>query len=642
MEDDSVFKDEPVGTLVGMIPDELSGNVYHIWFPYTRGYVGKVREGDMVAVRSFLSDKGQQIYSVLELMSVLPTHYAIGSVKDAERAFPGFVVEAAKSAREDWEQVSPVEETTRIRCEAIPVGIQLRGMSGILIPEEDLSIPMVGEDCYILSDPMMDTVVNRGLGSGGANTIAPGKLVLNDSVSVHMKVDELLRTHFGVFGFTGAGKSNLVSTLIHDLLKCSSTVKIVLFDLMAEYMPLLVDVLTDIENAYVLSLDVDSIPGGESTLRYYRGEVSAESAADRILRTMLLPTELLSIRSNLRNSIIELLRENSLKVLDRGNELPEGGEVKERLSSCVHGSVGNAKSHINAWIELKTNDDQLSLDQLRTMINELRGFRQNIPAFASTGRPGMASQGLGVWTEDGQGQPPQPAGQPVKLAEGAKNVISDMVRELQRIIDECSEEGRPPERMRITLDEMMRIVGDPDSGPALFMVQCDRDDELRGFSSRAVMRLFNRRRRTGINNPPVLFMYDEADEFIPQDRRDESYAASRGAAATLARRGRKFGMGMGIATQRVAYLDTNILAQPHTYFVSKLPRKYDRNTMAEAFGLTDEMMQRSIRFTKGQWLLVSFDAVGLVNVPIPVQMPNANKRIESFLRNEIRKEHSSR
>lgn len=81
-------------------------------------------------------------------------------------------------------------------------------------------------------------------------------------------------------------------------------------------MPLLVDVLTDIENAYVLSLMWTLFLVVKALYAITEGSVSAESAADRILRTMLLPT-LLSIRSNLRNSIIELLRENSLKVLDR-------------------------------------------------------------------------------------------------------------------------------------------------------------------------------------------------------------------------------------------------------------------------------------------------------------------------------------
>jgi hypothetical protein len=89
---------------------------------------------------------------------------------------------------------------------------------------------------------------------------------------------------------------------------------------------------------------------------------------------------------------------------------------------------------------------------------------------------------------------------------------------------------------------------------------------------------------------------------------------------------------MAIATQRVTYLDTSILAQPHTYFVSKLPRFSDRERMAEVFGLGEEMMRKTLKFSKGQWLLVSFDATGLVNVPLPVQLRNANERVLNHLR----------
>ena len=97
------------------------------------------------------------------------------------------------------------------------------------------------------------------------------------------------------------------------------------------------------------------------------------------------------------------------------------------------------------------------------------------------------------------------------------------------------------------------------------------------------------------------------------------------------RRGRKFGIGLGIATQRIRYLDTTIMSQPHTYFISKLPRVTDRAAVAEAFGLDDEMLNQTLKFMKGQWLLVSHGATGLEAVPLPIKVDDANKRIACFL-----------
>ena len=90
-------------------------------------------------------------------------------------------------------------------------------------------------------------------------------------------------------------------------------------------------------------------------------------------------------------------------------------------------------------------------------------------------------------------------------------------------------------------------------------------------------------------------------------------------------------MGIGIATQRIANLDVNTLAQPHTYFISKLPRQYDRQTVASAFGISEEMFRQTFKFKKGDWLLASYDAAGLEAIPIPIHAENADEQILAFV-----------
>jgi DNA helicase HerA-like ATPase len=194
-----------------------------------------------------------------------------------------------------------------------------------------------------------------------------------------------------------------------------------------------------------------------------------------------------------------------------------------------------------------------------------------------------------------------------------------------------------PESAKLSIMDLRRLL-ETTGSPVLVIIQSNRNDQLRTTAATVIESVYNNRRRFGRIAPPILFAFDEADEFIPQSSvgSGPSYDASRDAITTLARRGRKFGLGMGIATQRVTYLDTSILAQPHTYFVSKLPRRTDRERMAEAFGLLEDMMRKTLKFTKGQWLLVSFDATGLVNVPLPVHLRNANDRVlEHFRRRKV-------
>lgn len=132
---------------------------------------------------------------------------------------------------------------------------------------------------------------------------------------------------------------------------------------------------------------------------------------------------------------------------------------------------------------------------------------------------------------------------------------------------------------------------------SLLIFQSHDPNDLRNKAYQLGMSIFEDRRRNGIIEPIVSFIFDEADEFIPQDAKD-SYERSSEVVMNLARRGRKFGLGVGIATQRITYLNTNIMAQPHTYFVSKLPRKSDQERITDAFGIGEDMFKQTFKFKK--------------------------------------------
>ena len=113
------FKENPKGVIVSMETFD-SGNQYSVWFPYTKTFVKEIKVGSFIAIRNYGSNNGNSSFSILEIVSVFPRHYALGSsAKDTERAFPGFVIEAAKNAKVDWEQEEPVEQTTKIKADAV-------------------------------------------------------------------------------------------------------------------------------------------------------------------------------------------------------------------------------------------------------------------------------------------------------------------------------------------------------------------------------------------------------------------------------------------------------------------------------------------------------------------------------------------
>lgn len=73
------------------------------------------------------------------------------------------------------------------------------------------------------------------------------------------------------------------------------------------------------------------------------------------------------------------------------------------------------------------------------------------------------------------------------------------------------------------------------------------------------------------------------------------------------------------------------MGQLHTYFISKLPRRYDRDVVGEAFGLSEDQFTPTFKFKSGEWLLVSHNAVGMKGVPIPIKAENAEERVKNFV-----------
>jgi DNA helicase HerA-like ATPase len=143
--------------------------------------------------------------------------------------------------------------------------------------------------------------------------------------------------------------------------------------------------------------------------------------------------------------------------------------------------------------------------------------------------------------------------------------------------------------------------------------------------------LAHRKKRFTIK-PYILLVFDEAQEFIPS--LSEASGIDKKCSKqveTMLRQGRKYGIGTCVSTQRIANLNTNALQQLHTYFVGTLPRPYDRLLISDTFMIDKGILEKTLEFAPGEWLLSSYIATGMENVPIFMKADNAEKEIEKFL-----------
>ena len=486
----------------------------------------------------------------------------------------------------------------------------------------DKSIPMIGTDVKIITGGITEKIINKDVAIGGNLIFEAGKWLVNKKIPIHIAIEDFLRVHFGIFGFTKAGKSNLLSTLISKMIESSESqktpVKIVIFDLMGEYNVLFVDQLATLKNSHLLAIGEKTYPG--SVIDYLSNKTNRTQAIDDLIGSSLYPQELEEYRSKFGRIIDLLFENNKIKIL-KEPEIQLKYFLHENQGILYKGNTGNSARVIKQFIHNLSQIENepitpILLNSIHNAIVEL--LNENINHIYLDG---IILPGTGL----------------TQTAEGNVRNFKDLI---VRKIASLAKAEKYDIDSTITINDIIRDLNS-EKGSSLLIVQSHDPDALRNFSYELGTELFESRRMNGVRSPLVRFILDEADEFIPiQPKKDSSYAKSVEVAHMLARRGRKFGIGIGIATQRTRYLNTSIMAQPHTYLVGKLPRKMDREVVQEAFGFSDEVLKQTFKFTKGDWLLASYDATGLTGVPIPIHAENANNRIKEALVSEKDDNHS--
>jgi hypothetical protein len=70
-----MFVRDMEGTLMEVAESAETRVRYVVWFDYTRRAINEIQEGTLLAVPNFASDGSTKHFSVLEVTTMLPTHY---------------------------------------------------------------------------------------------------------------------------------------------------------------------------------------------------------------------------------------------------------------------------------------------------------------------------------------------------------------------------------------------------------------------------------------------------------------------------------------------------------------------------------------------------------------------------------------
>jgi hypothetical protein len=179
-----------------------------------------------------------------------------------------------------------------------------------------------------------------------------------------------------------------------------------------------------------------------------------------------------------------------------------------------------------------------------------------------------------------------------------------------------------PTEKPITASELARTVLDAEGG-TVSVVYIPEPIDARLIASQFIHMLLHLKKTHGKAREKILIVLDEAQEYIPDRTREDDHTdISNIAVEALLRQGRKYRAHCWLGSQRVAHLNVSALQQVHSYFINILPRIYDRMTVADAFAVSYDLLDKTLDLETGQWLFVSYKATRRKNVPVFIQAPD--------------------
>ncbi|AWR97438.1 DUF87 domain-containing protein [Acidianus sulfidivorans JP7] len=529
--------------------------------------------GKLLAVRAINND-----YVILEVTDILPVHYGMINL---DSSIPREIRdEVMKKVEENWGK-SDTESWLDIYAYPIGYLLKIDDNSNKITFYKGYSPPIPGSTVHVFSKDLYQNFVCEGKGEN------IGKIIGED-VDLKIDIDKAINYHIGIFAFTGSGKSNLTSILVRRILR--KNVKVVIFDISLEYAVLLIDLLLNQKSRLITT---ERLP------------INNNDASRRFIRTHVIPEEL----SDFKNEIMRI----SAEIYNQGK--------MRQLYVPPEGSTYLTYGEIIDMVRAQINDKYTAFAQkplfglLLKRIDEV--MREN-----KLSKEDIADTTLNPIIEE-----VEELGKTSGLKENAS--IFAFLNSLKLYLSSEIKEGEEYDIEKLAIE----IMNNDDNSPKLFIIELSNMEEARSIVAQLINTVMARRKRS-YSTTPILFVLDEAQEFIPFDtRQKDNSELSSNAVEKLLRHGRKYHLHGLISTQRLAYLNTNVLQQLHTYFISTLPRPYDRQLISETFGISDALMDRTLDLEVGQWLLISFKAALSHDVPVFFTAPNNFNELKESLQN---------
>ncbi|WP_010479188.1 DNA double-strand break repair helicase HerA [Thermococcus zilligii] len=414
-----------------------------------------------------------------------------------------------------------------------------------------------GNRVYLASSDLL-----RAIYYGGSGYIEVGRLIIREDVPVYLNVNELVSRHFAILAVTGAGKSNTVSVMLWKLVEELGGTVIVL-DPHGDYTKL-------------------SLPGtGRGYVNLIEAKIRPETMDGEELADLMEIQSNASIqRSYLLRAWDTVLHENqgvggreAVKLLHDLLQrwVSEGGGEYWDPHAGKYRDLGDIKSAEKETITRLTMKVSRFLRNYGHLLSS-----EDIVASIEPGKVNVIDLG--------------------PLDEGQMKLV------VAKLLEKVFETRMDYEKAKKRLDHLRTAYSDSISSVA---------EEIRGLEEflRGVEREYPALAE------PVMVIVEEAHIFAPQG---EEGGAVR-VLGRIAREGRKFGVGLGLVSQRPSRLSEDVLSQTNTKIIMRIVNPKDQEYVIRASEqVSGELMNDIAGLGKGEAVIVG----QAINLPALVRIYN--------------------
>ena len=540
--------------------------------------VERIGPGTLVAAENIFLKPRDKRYTVLQLIDAFPQP-------------PASKAKAAKS-------VAYV-------CTATPLGIELQSKGKKLNeiraddtwPASDAAIALLDDETcaqvihQIAPDSKVDTngsAINIGMYRG------------NSAVQVGMDPRTLIRGNAAIISSRPRARTTITNNIITSLLEgTEEPIHVVYCDVNNQGTLSLANLITSFDEASILCINDKFVPSSVyHSLKTPQDRGTHKRAVLDYLDMMILPSVLEDRRHDfiypisgwLRNNVINIYRAHEQTVDEFINDIRI--DILEGTDPEVEEYVTEMMDGIATTYQGERFNDKNTKDILE-MIDE---FSQSSKIHA------------------------------------ARRTLYDVRAEVQSAYESFSKDV--PSNSRMTHNELVHSLND-ESKSTLTVVQGQKPTDILRFVSTLTQTLVEERLKRLKIRTPVLFIFNNADDYIMRgsgpSSRESGAERFNDLIQTLLANGRRHGLGFCLTLEQAGSLERTLARRIQSYFIGPLRFREEPGKAAELINVSDELLSPAITFEDGSFLFASADSPYHRRVPLPVVTKRNTDVLHDFL-----------